>query len=83
MTIIVRSMYNFVNCLQFNIRYEKVERPAPVGGALVFLIIKVLPDINFLFNVVANFLLTMNCELRHNYVNLQHLSSSSASLNFV
>jgi hypothetical protein len=28
-------MYNFVNCLQFNIRYEKVERPAPVGGALV------------------------------------------------
>ena len=36
MTIIVRSMYNFVNCLQFNIRYEKVERPAPVGGALVY-----------------------------------------------
>ena len=36
MTIIVRSMYNFVNCLQFNIRYEKVERPAPMGGALVF-----------------------------------------------
>ena len=36
MTIIVRSMYNFVNCLQlFNIRYEKVERPAPVGSALV------------------------------------------------
>ena len=35
MTIIVRSMYNFVNCLQFDIRYEKVERPAPVGGALV------------------------------------------------
>jgi hypothetical protein len=35
MTIRVRSMYNFVNCLQFNIRYEKVERPAPVGGALV------------------------------------------------
>ena len=33
--MIVRSMYNFVNCLQFNIRYEKVERPAPVGGALV------------------------------------------------
>ena len=31
----VRSMYNFVNCLQFNIRYEKVERPTPVGGALV------------------------------------------------
>jgi hypothetical protein len=30
-----RSMYNFVNCLQFNIGYEKVERPAPVGGALV------------------------------------------------
>ena len=30
-------MYNFANCLQFNIRYEKVERPAPVGGALVFL----------------------------------------------
>ena len=24
MTIIVRSMYNFVNCLQFNIGYEKV-----------------------------------------------------------
>jgi hypothetical protein len=38
MTIIVRSMYNFVNCLQFNIRYEKVERPAPVGGAPVLLI---------------------------------------------
>ena len=36
MTIIVRSMYNFVNCLQFNIRYEKVQRPAPMGGALVF-----------------------------------------------
>ena len=35
MTIIVRSMYNFVNCLQFNIRYEKIECPAPVGGALV------------------------------------------------
>ena len=35
MTIIVRSMYNFVNCLQFNIRCEKVERPAPVGGAIV------------------------------------------------
>ena len=35
MTIIVRSMYNFVNCLQFNIRYEKVKHPAPVGGALV------------------------------------------------
>ena len=35
MTIIVRSMYNFVNCLQFNIGYEKVDRPAPVGGALV------------------------------------------------
>ena len=35
MTIIVRSMYNFVNCLPSNIRYEKVERPAPVGGALV------------------------------------------------
>ena len=31
------SMYNFVNCLQFNIRYEKVERPASVGGALVIL----------------------------------------------
>jgi hypothetical protein len=31
----VRSMYNFVNCLQFNNGYEKVERPAPVGGALV------------------------------------------------
>jgi hypothetical protein len=29
-------MYNFVNCLQFNIRYEKVEHPAPVGGALVY-----------------------------------------------
>ena len=29
-------MYNFVNCLQFNIWYEKVEHPAPVGGALVF-----------------------------------------------
>ena len=28
-------MYNFVNCLQFNIRYEKVERLAPMGGALV------------------------------------------------
>jgi hypothetical protein len=28
-------MYNFVNCLQFNNGYEKVERPAPVGGALV------------------------------------------------
>ena len=28
-------MYNFVNCLQFNIRYEKVERPAPVDGVLV------------------------------------------------
>jgi hypothetical protein len=28
-----------VNCLQFNIRYEKVERPAPVGGALVDLIL--------------------------------------------
>jgi hypothetical protein len=37
MTIIVRSMYNFVNCLQFNIRYEKVERPALMGGALVIL----------------------------------------------
>jgi hypothetical protein len=24
--------------LQFNIRYEKVERPAPVGGALVIII---------------------------------------------
>ena len=35
MTIIVRSIYNFVNCLQFNIRYEKVERPVPVDGALV------------------------------------------------
>ena len=35
MTIIVRNMYNFVNCFQFNIRYEKVEHPAPVGGALV------------------------------------------------
>ena len=35
MTIIVRSVYNFVNCLQSNIRYEKVEPPAPVGGALV------------------------------------------------
>ena len=32
--IIVRSMYNFVNCLQFNIRYEKFECPAPVCGAL-------------------------------------------------
>ena len=39
MTIIVRSMYNFVNCLQFNIRDEKVERPAPVGGALVSVIL--------------------------------------------
>ena len=37
MTIIVRSMYNFVNCLQFNIRYEKVERPTPVDGAVVIL----------------------------------------------
>ena len=35
MTIIVRSMYNFVNCLQFNIRHEQVEHPAPVGGAHV------------------------------------------------
>ena len=35
MTIIIRSVYNFVNCLQFNIRYDKNERPAPVGGALV------------------------------------------------
>ena len=34
---VVRSMYNFVNCLQFNIRYETVERPAPVGGALVYI----------------------------------------------
>ena len=40
MTIIVKSMYNFVNCLQFNIRYEKVERPAPVGGALVSLTLR-------------------------------------------
>jgi hypothetical protein len=40
MTIIDRSMYNFVNCLQFNIKYEKVEFPAPVGGVLLF--IKVL-----------------------------------------
>jgi hypothetical protein len=38
MTIIVKSMYNFVNCLQFKIRYEKVERPAPVGSALVLFI---------------------------------------------
>jgi hypothetical protein len=30
-------MYNFVNCLQFNIRYEKVERPVPMGSALVIL----------------------------------------------
>jgi hypothetical protein len=36
-TPVVRSMYNFVNCLQFNIRYETVERPAPVGGALVYI----------------------------------------------
>jgi hypothetical protein len=35
MIIIVRSMYNFVNCLQFNIRYEKVECTAPMGSALV------------------------------------------------
>ena len=39
MTIIVRSIYNFVNCLQFNIRYEKVERSAPLGSALVVLYI--------------------------------------------
>jgi NADH:ubiquinone oxidoreductase subunit 6 (subunit J) len=39
MTIIVRSMYNFVNCLQFNIRDEKVERSAPVGSALVSVIL--------------------------------------------
>jgi hypothetical protein len=32
-------MYNFVNCLLFNIRYEKVERPAPVGGALVLFMV--------------------------------------------
>ena len=32
---IVRSMYNFVNCLQFNIRCEKVEHPPPVDSALV------------------------------------------------
>jgi hypothetical protein len=32
-------MYNFVNCLQLDIRCEKVKRPAPVGGALVFIII--------------------------------------------
>ena len=27
--------YQIQSYLQFNIRYEKVERPAPVGGALV------------------------------------------------
>jgi hypothetical protein len=30
-------MYNFVNCLQFNIKYDKVVRPAPMGGALVYI----------------------------------------------
>ena len=34
-TTFTNCLYNFVNCLQFNNRYEKVERPAPVGGALV------------------------------------------------
>ena len=33
----MQFLNNYVNCLQFNIRYEKVERPTPVGGALVFL----------------------------------------------
>ena len=28
-------MYIFVNCFQFNIRYEKVKHPAAVGGVLV------------------------------------------------
>jgi hypothetical protein len=37
MTIIVRSMYNFVNCLQFNIRYEKVERPETVMLGLILM----------------------------------------------
>jgi hypothetical protein len=32
-------MYNFVNCLQFNIRCGKIEHPAPMGGALVKIVI--------------------------------------------
>ena len=31
----MQFLNNYVNCLQFNIRYEKVERPAPMGGAFV------------------------------------------------
>ena len=31
----MQFLNNYVNCLQFKIRYEKVECPAPVGGALV------------------------------------------------
>jgi hypothetical protein len=40
-------MYNFVDCLQFNIRYGKVERPGPVGGALVIIISCLLLGIIF------------------------------------
>jgi hypothetical protein len=48
MTIIVRSLYNFVNCLQFNIRYEKVECPAPMGGALVIYILYMVYEIELI-----------------------------------
>ena len=54
-------MYNFVNCLQFNIRYEKVEHPAPVGGALVLLAIVLSVPLQFMasdypFSIIKPFL---------------------------
>jgi hypothetical protein len=57
--IVVRSMYNFVNCLQFNIRYEKVERPVPVGGALVNSSVEV--NSAYYFHIC----LSLNCRNTH------------------
>ena len=60
-------MYSFVNCLQFNIRYEKVERPAPVGGALVLYFI----------------CLRLECPMLPVSLDCPFLIASSASLTFV
>ena len=73
MTIIVRSIYNFVNRLQFNIRYEKVERPAPVGGALVFInhIEQIVKDMIWLVNNLALGLCNATNEIIHEYKGFQ------------
>ena len=76
MTIIVKSMYNFVNCLQFNIRYEKVRRPAPVGGALV---LTVLIQLLKMAKCLVNIFIYINQPLQILIVEIKHYFSDDCT----